>query len=60
MSKAGWVKIKCERCDGTGYVPRNEGHYTINSNRRKRPRCGSCQGDGFNVMKKDNTDEQNT
>lgn len=43
-------KIKCESCDGTGYVPRSQGFYTINSDRRRRPRCHICMGFGYNVI----------
>lgn len=50
VEQVRYDKIKCESCDGTGYVPRSQGFYTINSDRRRRPRCHICMGFGYNVI----------
>lgn len=47
-----YSKIKCEKCEGTGKVPRSQGIYTMRSNRRERPRCYGCGGFGYNMIGK--------
>lgn len=49
--KAGYEKVTCRRCNGSGRVPMGQGYYSWKSDRRRKPNCPDCGGYGFNAVR---------
>ncbi len=44
-------KVKCERCKGSGRLSKKDGGiHTLRSDKRRKPRCSYCHGDGYNMV----------
>jgi len=49
---AGYARLKCEHCGGTGKIKRRAGaFYSWRHDRRCRPQCSDCGGYGYIIIK---------